>query len=159
MAQLVKNLPAMWETEFDKQITNICMHGEAKCFWLDSSNQSRPEWKLPDRWKWNRKLLSRVWHFATPWTIQSMKFSGPECRSGYPFPSPGDFPNPGIKPKYPTFQADSLWSEPPNCLNTDKAPHSPIPRDLIYWRSSLHFYSGQRQDKICQIHTLSNICI
>ena len=29
------------------------------------------------------------------------------------FPSPGDLPNPGIKPMSPTLQADSLPSEPP----------------------------------------------
>ena len=29
-----------------------------------------------------------------------------------PFPPPGDFPDPGIKPRPPTFQADSLPSEP-----------------------------------------------
>ena len=28
-------------------------------------------------------------------------------------PPPGDFPNPGIEPRSPTFQADSLPSEPP----------------------------------------------
>ena len=32
------------------------------------------------KWKW--KLLSHVWLFATPWTIQSMKFSRPEYWSG-----------------------------------------------------------------------------
>ena len=30
-----------------------------------------------------------------------------------PFPSPGDHPDPGIKPRSPTLQADSLPSEPP----------------------------------------------
>ena len=30
-----------------------------------------------------------------------------------PFPSPGDLPNPGIEPKFPAFQANSLPSEPP----------------------------------------------
>ena len=30
-----------------------------------------------------------------------------------PFPSPGDLPNPEIKPRYPTLQADSLPAEPP----------------------------------------------
>ena len=30
-----------------------------------------------------------------------------------PFPSPGDLPNPGIKPGPPVLQADSLPSEPP----------------------------------------------
>ena len=33
--------------------------------------------------------------------------------SGMPFPSPGDLPNPGIKPKSPALQVDSLPSEPP----------------------------------------------
>ena len=30
-----------------------------------------------------------------------------------PFPSPGDLPNPGIKLRSPTLQADALPSEPP----------------------------------------------
>ena len=50
------------------------------------------KWKKR-KWKW----LSRVRLFATPWTIQSVEFSRPEYWSGKPFPSPGDFPNPGIK--------------------------------------------------------------
>ena len=29
-----------------------------------------------------------------------------------PFPSPGDLPNPGIKPRSPTLQEDSLPAEP-----------------------------------------------
>ena len=32
--------------------------------------------------------------------------------SWVPFPSPGDLPNPGIKPRSPTLQADSLSVEP-----------------------------------------------
>ena len=42
----------------------------------------------------------------------SMEFSRQEDWSGLPFPSPGDLPNPGIKPRFPTLQADSLLSEP-----------------------------------------------
>ena len=33
--------------------------------------------------------------------------------SGLPFPSPGDLPNPGIEPRFPTLQVDFLLSEPP----------------------------------------------
>ena len=29
------------------------------------------------------------------------------------FPFPGDFPNPGIEPRFTALQADSLPSEPP----------------------------------------------
>ena len=47
----------------------------------------------------------------TPWTIQSMEFSRPEYRSGLPFPSPGDLPNPGIEPSSPAMQTDSLPAE------------------------------------------------
>ena len=64
------------------------------------------------------RSLSRVRLFATPWTVAyqalpSMGFSRQECWSGLPFPSPGDLPNPGIEPRSPTLQADTLPSEPP----------------------------------------------
>ena len=63
------------------------------------------------------KLLSRVQLFVTPWTVVcqtslAMEFFRPEYWCGYPFPSPGDFPNPGIKPRSPALRADSLLSEP-----------------------------------------------
>ena len=38
-----------------------------------------------------------------------MEFSRPE----YPFPSPGDLPDPGIQPGSPALQADSLPAELP----------------------------------------------
>ena len=56
--------------------------------------------------------LSRVQLFATPWTVQSTEFSRPEYWSGQPFPSPGDPPNSGIKPRSLALQADSLPAEP-----------------------------------------------
>ena len=49
---------------------------------------------------------------ATPWAIQSMEFSRVEYWSGLPFPSPGHLPNPGVQPRSPTLQADSLPAEP-----------------------------------------------
>jgi len=36
-----------------------------------------------------------------------MEFSRPECWRG-PFPSPGDLPDPGIKPGSPALQAEAL---------------------------------------------------
>ena len=64
------------------------------------------------------KSLGGVRFFATPWTVAyqappSMGFSRQECWSGLPFPSPGDLPDLGIKPRSPTLQADALLSEPP----------------------------------------------
>ena len=53
---------------------------------------------------------------ATPWSIACqaplfMGFSRQEFWSGLPFPSPGDLPNPGIKPRSPALQADPLLTE------------------------------------------------
>ena len=41
-----------------------------------------------------------------------MEFSRQVFWSGQPFPSPGDLPNPGIEPRSPALQADSLPIEP-----------------------------------------------
>ena len=41
-----------------------------------------------------------------------MEFSRQEYSSGLQLPSPGDLPNPGIKPRSPELQADSLPAEP-----------------------------------------------
>ena len=53
---------------------------------------------------------------ATPWTVAcqaplSMGFSRQEYCSGLLLPSPGDLPDPGIKPGSPALQADSLQTE------------------------------------------------
>ena len=53
---------------------------------------------------------------ATPWIVDchaplSLGFSRQEYWSGLPFPSPGDLPEPGIKPVSPSLQADSLSAE------------------------------------------------
>ena len=42
-----------------------------------------------------------------------MEISRPEYWSGEPFPPPGDLPNPGIEPKSPALQVNSLPAEPP----------------------------------------------
>ena len=41
-----------------------------------------------------------------------MAFSRPKYWNGYPFPSPGDLPNTGMKPRSPALQVDSLPAEP-----------------------------------------------
>ena len=51
--------------------------------------------------------------FVTLWTVAcqmplSMGFSRQEYWSGLSFPLPGDLPDPGIEPRFPELQADSL---------------------------------------------------
>ena len=51
--------------------------------------------------------------FQAPWSVVfqaplSMGFSRQEYRSGLPFPSPGDLPNPGTEAGSPALQADDL---------------------------------------------------
>ena len=71
------------------------------------------------------KLLSPVWLFVTQWNVAhqappSMGFSSQEYWSGFPFPSLGDLPDPGIEPRSPALWADTLTSEslgkPSNCI-------------------------------------------
>ena len=69
----------------------------------------------------SRQVMSDL--FVTPWTIAcqaplSMEFSRQEYWSELPFHSPGDLPDPGVKPRSPTLQADSLLSEPPGKPST-----------------------------------------
>ena len=57
-------------------------------------------------------VISCVMTVAYPAPL-SMEFSRQEYWSRQPFPSPGHLPNPGIDPRSPALQADSLLSEPP----------------------------------------------
>ena len=55
-------------------------------------------------------VASVVSDSATPWTVAcqaalSMGFSRQEYRSGLPFPSSGDLPDPGIEPESPVSPA------------------------------------------------------
>ena len=52
--------------------------------------------------------------------------------SGKPFPSPGDLPDRGIKPRSSTLQADSLPSEPPEKPQGNQSP--PQSLSIQYWQ-------------------------
>ena len=72
-------------------------------------------------WIFHKKgvlLLSCVRLFAVLWTVVHqaplfMELSRQEYWSGLLFPPPGDLPDPGIKPRSPALQANSLPSELP----------------------------------------------
>ena len=76
-------------------------------------------WRTNDIRCFNKeKSLSRVQLFVTLWTVAyqaspSMVFSRQEYWSRLPFPSPVDLPDPGIEPRSPALQADTLTSELP----------------------------------------------
>ena len=97
VVQLVKSPPAMqetwvrsmgWEDLLEKEMATHC---------------SVLAWRLP----WTEESCDPM-DCSPP---LSLEFSRQEYWSGLPFPSPGDFPNPGIKPQSPVLQADSLLSE------------------------------------------------
>ena len=110
-----------------KKINQFCSNQSQKCFFLKQSScllawhylmlyYNLFAYHLPSKVK--VKSLSRVQLFATLWTVaykapQSMGFSRQEYWSGLPFPSPGDLSDPGIEPRSPALQADTLPSEPP----------------------------------------------
>ena len=77
---------------------------------------------LPTAWNthacMHAKSLQSCPTLCDPWTVAhqaplSMGFPRQQYWSGLPFPSPGQLSDPGIKPRSPALQADSLPSEPP----------------------------------------------
>ena len=71
--------------------------------------------------------LGTVAHQA-PWF---MGFSRQESWSELPLPSPGDLPDPGIKPGSPALQADSLSSEPPGKPKTKRFAQPLLPSQAM----------------------------
>ena len=68
-----------------------------------------------------------------PCDFLSMGFPRQESWSGLPFPPPGDLPNPGIEPRSPELQADSLplnhLRSPPICclyFPTSSVSYTPL---------------------------------
>ena len=69
--------------------------------------------------------FSHVWLFVTPWTVArqaplSMEFFRQEYWSELPFPSPGDLPNPRIKPMSPDSLPLQHLGTPIHCTKTLK---------------------------------------
>ena len=102
MAQLAKNPPAMQETQVQSQGGEDPLEKDVATLPHDSVLVS---------------VARSCPTLVTPWTVAhqaplSMGFSRQVYWSGVPFPSPGELPDPGIKPRSPALQEDSLPSEP-----------------------------------------------
>ena len=78
----------------------------------------------------------------TPWAVTCQAplsvrfFPGKNTGMSCQFPSPGDLPNPGIKPASPAWQADSLplshLGSPRTVLSPHKSPMLQIMSSPIY---------------------------
>ena len=91
------------------------------------------------------KSLSCVRLFVTLWTVAhqaplSMEFSRQEYWSGLPCPSLGDLPDPGMEPRSPTLQADTLPSEPRGRLILL----------YIYFFNAEHYFNEDNKMKIIE---------
>ena len=93
------------------------------CWWMVEALTSRTPasqlgWGPPSceggrKWKWSCSVVSDS---VTPWAVAyhsppSMEFSRQEYWNGLPFPSPGDLPNPGVKPRSPASgRCFTIWA-------------------------------------------------
>ena len=91
VAQTVKRLPGMQET------------GVRSLGWEDPLEKSEVAQSCPS--------LCNPMDSSLHQAPASMGFSRQEYWSGLPFPSPGNLPEPGIKPRSLSLQVDSLPSE------------------------------------------------
>ena len=64
-------------------------------------------------WAWSCPTLCDPMDCSPPGTFVHGDSPGKNTWSGLPCLPPGDLPNPGIKPRSPALQGDSLPSEPP----------------------------------------------
>ena len=110
------------------QIQRTGCIGEQACLLIALEGDSISIFKdsLPDKhpWKVSLEHLQAVQKHARSRNMQnpSKDFSRQEYWSGLPFPSPEDLPNPGIQPKSPALQVDSLLYEPPGKQNPSVYP-------------------------------------
>ena len=80
-----------------------------------------------------------------PWTVARqaplpIEFSRQEYWNGLPFTSPEDHPDPGIEPRSPVLQADSLPSEPLGKPQHQIELHSNVTDLVDYNSDSLKLY-------------------
>ena len=96
--------------------------------------------------------LSHVRLFAIPWTVAYqvppfMGFSRQAYWSGLPLPSPGDLPDPGIEPRSPTLQANSLPSEPTGRQGKRKSKQITVSmRKLLLWAPEAPSFWGPSEE-------------
>ena len=84
-------------------------------------------------------IYSVVSDSEAPWTVNprapwSMEFSRQECWSRLPFPTPGDLPDPGIKPTFLCllyWQADSSTTAPAKNLTNEWGSIKLYPRQTL----------------------------
>ena len=113
-------LGGLWELVINKKAWHAVVHGIAKNQtqlgdWTELNWISYPVY-VTQKVKGLVALLAPL--FAIPWTVVhkaplSMGFSRKEHWSGWPFPSPGDLPNPGMEHGSPVLQVDPLLSKSP----------------------------------------------
>ena len=87
-----------------------------------------------------------------PWTVAhqaplSMGFSRQEYWSGLLCPSPGDLPNPGIKPQAHALQADSLPSKPRGNLNKNDNQGSWYIWGKQTWKENIKQNKGTQRNR------------
>ena len=101
--------------------------------------------------------------------LLSMEFSGEEYPTGLLFGSPGDLPNPGIKPVSPALQADSSPSESQGkpcflyvCINTCIQLYTCVPINMyvyMYIYRGIHMYMHMYVDVCVDSQTHADICL
>ena len=113
-------------------------------------------------------MLSRVRLFATPLTVAhqtlSMEFSRQEYSSGLPFPSLGNFSDPGTKPRSlavsPALQVDSsLLSHQGSPPGFDDNLNLRIQWSFELYTHKLNYNVNPFFTYICLLSQLSQVCL
>ena len=86
-------------------------------------------------------LLNYIQLFCHPWAIThqaplSMGFPRQEYWSGFPFPSPGDLLNPGIKLMSPALAGRFFTTQPARKPHSETQIHIKLVQHLVIWMNT-----------------------
>ena len=143
-----------WKISWTEEPGVLHIHGVPQSWtWLNNYAHSQAQGILPQKvtqflwttvfsvadWAQEGQIVGRIREHLCK--ILCIEFFRQKYWSGLPFPSPGDLSNPGIEPKSPALQADSLPTEPlgnPSVyMSVPFIPVYPIPPFLFTLHSFL----------------------
>ena len=111
------NLSKLREIVRDREACCAAVHGVTEVGHDLATKQQQLEFTRSSLLLTSTKLCLTLLHpmyYNLPGSSVHGIFPGTQAYwSGLPFPSLGDLPDPGIKPRSPVLQADSLPTEPP----------------------------------------------
>ena len=112
-----------WLLQLTQTSSCVCLVSQSCTILLDAMDCNLPIYEIVINWQSESENHSIVSNSLQPHDYTVHGILQARILEWVVFPSPGDLPNPGIKPRSPALSVDSLPAEPQG------KPKDPIPKD------------------------------